>query len=200
MRNILTILAVLAATVTTRIAAEAPSYPDSNTDAPRRVIAFRPTEYEEDESEGWRTFKDERFSIRIPEYWHVYLQLDSEAEETTKEPTWEYMICNEDGVDVIDLTVVDGGPEYIACFCKPPDGSCEYAVIDGCKLWAYAIDFSALSVDGRSGDASSKDVSATKGRVVKAAGRRYRIDIHASAAGKDVPKVFHVAESVRPTQ
>ena len=150
-----------------------------------RAVTF--VEYSE--TGTWRTWTDNRLSIRIPDGWIVSIDAksnqksdsDSFDSQDGTEMEWTYRVISSSGKRVkLNIDVVQGGPEFIDCFCAPKDVY-EYSEKDGIKIWALSM----------------PDLDT---RLFKAASKTMRLDIHGELPDSNSDKMRYIIESARPVE
>jgi len=149
--------------------------PNSRTGESAAMADAEPIEFIEYKEEGqWKHWKNDHFSMRIPENWSV-VQLQLPDGQTEK---WSYSVRDGEGRGVFQVLVVRGGPEWIPCFCAPLR-EYTYASNGPYKMWELRL----------------KRVNAL---VFKVANKELRLDIHAELPyNNDADRVRYIVESAR---
>jgi hypothetical protein len=147
---------------------------------PRRAVLDKaknagPVRFVNYTEEGrWNDWKNEQFTIRIPENWSIS-QLPAGKEEDEQ----SYAVRDAESKEMFKVLVVKGGPEWIACFCAPYK-EYEYTEKAPYKIWALTMKLGKLEM-----------------RTFKVANKELRLDIHAKLPSGEGDKVRYILESAR---
>lgn len=173
-------IAALLATWSGRLVAQTP-----RTASDGRAVSF--IEYAE--TGKWKTWSDDRLSIRIPIEWRVAIDATDLNEQILADPTtpfphleeWTYrVISDHERRIVVSISLFRGGPEYVQCFCAQQNVH-EYLEKDGYKFWALTLP----GIDAR---------------MFKVASETMRLDIHGRLPKTKSDRIRYIIESARPIE
>jgi hypothetical protein len=122
----------------------------------------------------WRTWTDGYLSLRVPLDWSV-----TQDTKRSTESEFFYTVRNARGTELFEAQVVEGGPEFIGCFCAP-QSKYEYSLQEPYKIWAFTL----------------KDGTSTT-CTFKVANQHLRLDIHADLSSDEDGKLRYAVETAR---